>query len=399
MSLRLQTQGQASPALRANVLGRISFGPTDREVRSDTVRVLRGAERDPDLDGYAGILADSNPESLAAVPAISAARHLDHLSSGDVVLLQPTGGVRTLFRPASDHNSIFTTDRCNSYCLMCSQPPRKVDDSDRIVEHLRLIELIARGAPGDLPRALGITGGEPTLLGDDFLRIVERCRDLLPQTALHVLSNGRMFYYGSFARKLGEISHPDLMIGVPIYSDLDFEHDHVVQAPGAFGQTLIGLQNLGRYGVPVEIRVVLHRMTVGRLLATAELIYRNLPFAAQVALMGLEPIGLAVKNLGALRIDPRDYAEELEAATLYLADRGIPVSIYNHPLCAVPESLWRFCRRSISDWKNEFLPACADCAGRNRCGGFFASAVERREILGLVASPLDPRRVALALDR
>ncbi|HXU30555.1 MAG TPA: His-Xaa-Ser system radical SAM maturase HxsC [Thermoanaerobaculia bacterium] len=388
MSLRLQTQGHPSPNLRANVLGRISLVPTGREARGDTVRLLRGGDPDADLDDYAGILTEAEvPESTPA-PWISHARCLDHLSAGDVVLLQPTGGVRTLFRPASPHNSIFTTDRCNSYCVMCSQPPRTIDDSERIVEHLRLIELIARGAPSDIPRELGITGGEPTLLGNDLLRIIERCRDLLPETALHILSNGRLFYYGSFARRLAEIEHPDLMIGVPLYSDLDVEHDRVVQAPGAFGQTLIGLQNLGRFEVPVEIRVVLHRMTIERLEPTAAFIYRNLPFAAHIALMGLEPIGLAVKNLDSLWIDPRDYAETLEAATFYLAARGLDVSIYNHPLCAVPRSLWRFCRRSISDWKNEYLEDCSTCSVRARCGGFFASAVERRGMLRLKVTPI-----------
>ncbi|HEV7669230.1 MAG TPA: His-Xaa-Ser system radical SAM maturase HxsC [Thermoanaerobaculia bacterium] len=391
MSLRLQTQGHASPNLRANVLGRISLAPTEHEARGETVRLLHDGECDPDLKGYAGILTDGEePDAATTVPAISRARFLDHLSAGDIVALQPTGSVRTLFRPGSPHNSIFTTDRCNSYCVMCSQPPRKIDDRERIVEHLRLIELIARGAPSDIPRELGITGGEPTLLGDDLLRIVERCRDLLPATALHILSNGRLFYYGSFARKLGEIEHPDLMVGVPLYSDLDVEHDRVVEAPGAFGQTVIGLQNLGRFGVPVEIRVVLHQMTVERLLPTAEFIYRNFPFAAHIALMGLEPIGLAVKNLDALWIDPRDYAEALEAATLHLAARGLHVSIYNHPLCAVPKSLWRFCRRSISDWKNEYLAACTGCTVRNQCGGFFASAVQRRETLRLLATPIRP---------
>ncbi len=393
MSLRLQTQGHASSTLRANILGRIALVPTETEVRAETVLLLRAGEADLDLDldleGYAGILTTGDePISRAATPTISRARYLDHLSAGDIVVLQPTGGVRTLFRPASPHNSIFTTDRCNSYCVMCSQPPRRIDDSERIVEHLRLIELIAHGAPCDIPRELGITGGEPTLLGDDLLRIVERCRDLLPTTALHILSNGRLFYYGDFARRLGEIEHPDLMIGVPLYSDLDFEHDRVVQAPGAFDQTLIGLQNLGRYDVPVEIRVVLHRMTIERLLPTAEFIYRNLPFAAHIALMGLEPIGLAVKNLDALWIDPRDYGETLQAATLYLAARGLQVSIYNHPLCAVPRILWRYCRRSISDWKNEYLEACSDCAVRDRCGGFFASAVERRGLLRIQANPI-----------
>ena len=105
---------------------------------------------------------------------------------------------------------------------------------------------------------MSITGGEPTLFKDDFLQLVSACKTHLPSTALHILTNGRLFYYDGFARQLGAIDHPDLMLGIPLYSDLDYHHDHVVQARGAFDQTMIGLQNLGRYGVPVEIRVVVH---------------------------------------------------------------------------------------------------------------------------------------------
>ncbi len=50
------------------------------------------------------------------------------------------------------------------------------------------------------------------------------------------------------------------------------------------------------------------------------------------------------------------------------------VSIYNLPLCILPQRLRRFARRSISDWKNVYAPECGDCALRQNCAGFFASA-------------------------
>src|SRR5262249_34027402 len=211
---------------------------------------------------------------------------VDHLQSGDVVALETNGHVRTLYRRASPHNTIFATDRCNSLCVMCSQPPKNVDDAWRLREHLRLIDLIDSN-----PAELGITGGEPTLLKDGLLEIVARCKERLPQTALHILSNGRLFRYRSFARRLGQIGHPDLMIGVPIYSDGDTEHDHIVQSKGAFDQTLIGLHSLGASGVPVEIRVVLHALTARRLRQIAEYVYRNLTFASHITFMGLELMG------------------------------------------------------------------------------------------------------------
>ena len=102
----------------------------------------------------------------------------EYLADGDVVSAHPSGFVRALYRKGSPHNFILVTDQCDSFCLMCSQPPRQVDDFDRIREHLRLIDLI-----GPETRETGITGGEPTLFKDDSLRLVEHCKDRLPDTA------------------------------------------------------------------------------------------------------------------------------------------------------------------------------------------------------------------------
>jgi His-Xaa-Ser system radical SAM maturase HxsC len=300
------------------------------------------------------------------------APNLDYLTEGDVVSLSHSGAVHVLFRRTSPHNTILLTEQCNSFCLMCSQPPKKEDDSYRISQVLRLLELIDPSA-----REIGLSGGEPTLLGDSFLAIVAKARDSLPHTALHVLSNGRLFKNPDFAQRLASIGHPDLMLGIPLYSDVDTIHDYVVQAAGAFHETMRGLHNLGASGVRLEIRVVLHKQTYRRLPRLAEFIWRNLPFVDHVALMGLEMFGFTPRNLDVLWIDPWEYAAELEEAALSLAACGMRVSIYNHQLCTIPRSLWPFARKSISDWKNVYLEACTHCAAKPYCGGFFQSATKQ----------------------
>jgi len=134
---------------------------------------------------------------------------------------------------------------------------------------------------------------------------------------------------------------------------------------------------LAAAGIRIEIRVVLHRLTTERLANLAEFIARNLPFVEHVALMGLEMFGFTPKNLDVLWIDPVDYQNEIEAATRVLARAGLHVSIYNHQLCTLPRSLWPFAVKSISDWKNIYLPECTDCGVRDLCGGFFQSAKKR----------------------
>jgi His-Xaa-Ser system radical SAM maturase HxsC len=377
-AMKLAATGKPSRIGSTPVLGRVTRQRLEPEVRQATILLVDCLEavRGEDVDGHAAIVCSAsvgtNDSGTIAVPMITDV-DTSHLGDGDVISIAPTGYIRTLYRVGSRHNVVFATDACNSYCLMCSQPPRPVDPNALIAEHLRLLALIQ-----DVPPELGITGGEPTLLKEGLLEVIGACKERFPTTPLHMLSNGRFFYYGSFARRLAEVAHPDLMVGVPVYSDIDNDHDYVVQARGAFDQTLVGLQNLGRYGVPVEIRVVIHRLTSERLASIAAFIYRNLTFAAHVTFMGLEPTGFAVPNLDRLWIDPWDYRDELEAAVLFLADHGMTVSVYNHQLCTVSPSIRPFCRQSISDWKNEYLPVCTACAMRPACAGFFSSSIRHR---------------------
>jgi hypothetical protein len=90
--------------------------------------------------------------------------------------------------------------------------------------------------------------------------------------------------------------------------------------------------------------------------------------------MGMEPIGFARANLDILWIDPLDYKTELQAAVKILHRRGMNVSIYNHQMCVLPDNLWPFAKRAISDWKAIYLPECDNCIQRDICGGFFSSA-------------------------
>ena len=57
-----------------------------------------------------------------------------------------------------------------------------------------------------------------------------------------------------------------------------------------------------------------------------------------------------------------------------LALRGMNVSIYNHQLCLLRRPLWRFARKSISDFKNIYLETCQECAVLEECGGLFKSS-------------------------
>jgi len=311
--------------------------------------------------------AATNAPSDAPVAVLPA--EFGHLADGDVVRLEPArDGLRTLFRKAVPYNHFLLTERCNNYCLMCSQPPRAVEDGWIVDEILEALPLIDRQAT-----EIGFTGGEPTLLGARFIELVRATETRLPNTALHILSNGRNFASGMLARDLGAVKHHDLMLGIPVYADLAHIHDYVVQADGAFDQTLRGILALKAHGVRVEVRVVLQRQTVERLVPLARFLARNLLFVDHVALMGLELTGFARANLEKIWIDPADYQSDLVEAVGILERAGLKTSIYNSQVCVLDPVVRRFARRSISDWKQEYMPECSGCTAKSSCGGFFAS--------------------------
>ena len=310
-----------------------------------------------------------------------------YLAPGDVVRVEPQrGAIRALYRRNSRSNSFLVTERCDNYCVMCSQPPKQRDDAWLVDELMEVLPLVSPDT-----REIGITGGEPSLLGDRLIALIDRCKQLLPRTAIHVLSNGRRFSDPALARAIAAVRHPDLMIGIPLYADVADVHDHVVQARGAFDQTVRGILNLKQRGVRVELRFVIHADTVERMVAFARFVARNLRFVDHVALMGLELMGFARANLDAIWIDPLDYQPDLREAVDVLDRSGVFVSIYNHPLCVLDPDLQRFARASISDWKNAFMAECERCALRSECGGLFASSALRRS-RGIAAVAADRSR-------
>jgi His-Xaa-Ser system radical SAM maturase HxsC len=370
--MRLTTTGTARN-FRSGIVGRLTTEDLPVPDRESHIRFFSsGAAPVTDLAGYRGIL--SHDDVVTDVPVVDRLRESDHFKAGDVVVMEgETGFVRSLYRPYEKHHSLFVTERCSSNCLMCSQPPKDKDDVSALSERNR--ELLRLMNPR--PNYLTITGGEPTLLGEHLFELLEQLKTSLPETELHILTNGRSFAWSGYTERFAAVAHPNLCLGIPLYSDCAGEHDHIVQAKGAFDQTVAGFHQAARNGVRVEARVVLHALSIPRLTRLVEYIYRNLTFVEHVALMGLEYVGYTPRNIAELWIDPFDYQDELESAVRYLAVRNIPVSIYNHQLCVLRRELWPYAQKSISDWKNFYLAECQQCTALDQCGGLFQWAAKK----------------------
>lgn len=275
----------------------------------------------------------------------------------------------------SNDNTLFTTSRCNNRCIMCCQPPLDVDDIDKLYQEN--IERIYN-APKDLPM-IGITGGEPTLLGDRLITLVALIREQLPDTEIHILSNGRAFVDGDYAQRLSEAGAEKLVVGVPFHSDYDKDHDKIAGCKGAFNETMIGLYNLAATGICIELRIVMNALNYTRFFAMTQYIHRNLSFVDWIAFMGMEYVGYAVKHSKNVWIEPKDFIPQLTSAVRYLAEWNYDVCIYNIPLCLLPKQFHKFAVKSISDWKNKYLDFCEQCSLKAECCGLFSTSIKPYE--------------------
>jgi len=112
----------------------------DSKHYKNEVLLVRGAER-VSTNGFRCVLriGEPGPDEIP-IPA-----DLEYLRPGDIVRVNPRAGeVRVLYRRNSPHNTLFFTERCNSRCLMCSQPPRAIEDGYLGEEILEAIPLMAR---------------------------------------------------------------------------------------------------------------------------------------------------------------------------------------------------------------------------------------------------------------
>ncbi len=345
-----------------DIVGRITFGKNVFQ-RSDEILVSKDASTS--AFGYVATITTKETIADNGKPCC-VVNDINDFHEGDVVVVNKQGEIIFVYEIKSNHNAIMATERCNHCCIMCPQPPI-LQEKDKTPFNLKLISLFDKHT-----KEIGITGGEPTLIGDNLFVLINHIKKELPKTAISILSNGVKFADKKYAMKLAKCRHHDLQIDIPLFSDIAEEHNRIVGAK-TFYKTVQGLYNLALFHQRIGIRIVVHKQTYKRLSQFADYIYHNFPFVVQVTFMQMETTGLAKENFDQLWIDPYDYNTELREAVLLLVDRGMKSYIYNAQLCVLPEDIRCYAQQSISDWKDIYISECEGCVLRGQCAGFFES--------------------------
>jgi len=291
---------------------------------------------------------------------------------GDVLLIHPKRhSAQRLIRRNSVHNTILFTERCDQMCAMCSQPPNEKDYSPLFKFYEQAILL------SDTRTRIGISGGEPTLYMPMLLQILRGAKAKRPDLSFHILTNGQHFTDDILPDLKNVLDKSDVLWGVPLYSQSPAIHDEIVGKIGAFEILMNNLYALGSVGGKIELRTVLTAKNALDLPHLARFISKNLPFISVWAIMAMEPIGFAKANRKQLFFDHSVFPEPVTSAIDVANGNGVQVSLYNFPLCTIPETHRTYCHTSISDWKNKFIKTCNPCTRKNNCSGFFEWYTDR----------------------
>jgi len=322
------------------------------------------------LKGFAGLITKDAGKKKNLLPQTKVSEEVsDSLEDGDCVLIGKDGTITVVWEKKSPTNSLLLTEMCDCRCLMCPQPPKAHDKTltERSKRILNLVKI-------EKNQTICLTGGEPTLLKEDFFDILGVINKKHPKSIVMMLTNGKSFANFEFTKRFVSLKPKNFLTCVSMHSDVDEIHDQIVGVKDSFYKTVMGLQNLARFREKIEIRVVVNRINAHRLESIATFIQRNFPFINHCTFMGMEIIGLARDNYETVWIDPYEYQEDISRAVKVLSRADMNVSIYNVPLCLTEKKSWNFARKSISGWKNDYLPICEGCSVKSKCCGIFTTS-------------------------
>lgn len=329
--------------------------------------------------GYKGYIFENEPQhiELKEINYCNNIKDYETLLSYDVVEIIDNKVIRVLYRDDSEDNAIVVTNQCNSNCIMCpdSDVVRNTKENPDIKKLLEQVKCI----PDDTSH-ITITGGEPGLLRENLLNLLEECKIDLPNTEFLLLTNGRIFADKNFTEKIKKVIPENIRVAIPIYADNEKLHDGITRAKGSFKQAVLGIKRLIENNIDVEIRIVVLKKNYQYLEDIAKFIVQEFPEAKIVNIMALEMTGNAYKNREQVWINFKEVKEYLYKACITIIKAGIIVNLYNFPLCNLDERLYSIAHKSITDYKIRYKEQCEECLAKENCGGFFNSTINVKDI-------------------
>lgn len=297
----------------------------------------------------------------------------ENVHDGDILVFHKNNKkISTYLTSTSNENTIMVTERCNSRCLFCCQPPKNENDEYLFDNAFNAIVNF------NTNKYIGISGGEPTYNKDIFFELFKKLNNLGNSTPFHILTNGKTFEDYEFTKNIcNVIASRDVIWAIPIYGHNSSIHDKIVVSKGSFDKTTKGIIHLLEFGQNIEIRIIPNQLNIKYLENIIDYLYSTFKFINNISIMNIEPIGYARKNYDELYLKVNEQNKFLKKAIFKARLFGFNIALYNYPLCLLSDELRNYSIKSISDWKNYFPSNCDNCSQKLNCCGFFTSANDK----------------------
>ncbi|MBR3354524.1 MAG: His-Xaa-Ser system radical SAM maturase HxsC [Oscillospiraceae bacterium] len=290
---------------------------------------------------------------------------------GDVLEFLPNGVVNLLYDVSAEDNLLFVTPRCSSNCIMCPSSETSRRETAQTEEQLLyFVSLLP-----DRLSHITVSGGEPFMLGENLLNILDALKEHDKNAGVLLLSNGRAFCLPEIAKKFSRCAPDSTIVGIPIHGYSALTHDNITQSPGSFAQTIQGIHNLLAHKCHVEIRIVVSKLNYTFINEITDFLINEFRGLLRVIFIGLEMTGNAALNNKDVWIPYTTSFNSIKDSIIRLINSNVTVSLYNYPLCTVDSAFWPICAKSITDYKISFSDSCGKCTIYDSCGGVFKSSL------------------------
>lgn len=263
--------------------------------------------------------------------------------------------------------------KCNNNCISCINKTELF--SKKFDPPLaRIKEVIDEIDPSNGNLCVG--GGEPTLR-KEFFEILRYARKRHPNMYIFLTTNGRMFYYKDFTKKLADLNLGNFKLGVGLYGHTKELHENITRCKGSFGQTVRGIKNLIGYKVPVEVRVIINKFNYLYLPDIANFAVENFSGMDRFVFINMKYTGNALVNKDEVFVKISDVVLFAEEGVRILRENGVDTRLFHFPLCLVSKDLRDIAKGVTKDERElTFLRECEKCILKEDCPRIWKSYVD-----------------------
>ncbi|HQP36135.1 MAG TPA: radical SAM protein [Polyangiaceae bacterium] len=275
---------------------------------------------------------------------------------------------------------------CNNRCVFCAQGHKR--EGCPMVPFETLLERLLEGRRSC--DEVVLTGGEPSAR-PDIVRVVAAAR-AMGYRVIQLQTNGRMLAYDRVVEELVKAGVTEF--SPALHGATAEVHEALTRAAGSFDQTVAGIRNVRRRGMPVVTNSVVVRANTHQLPALVELLGELGVQQAQLAFV--HPVGTAFELFDEVVPRLAEVVEPIRACVPIAERHGMRLVTEAVPLCflrnmralAVEDHIPRTTVIDLdgvpfdySQWRpvegKAHGEVCVDCAERGECEGPWREYADR----------------------